>query len=205
MIILEKKRGITATLRTTPLALFLVVTATSVALFLSATAFQIDPTFGFVSSQEVAGPPTSNGPALRVGRSAPDFELEDANGTTIRLSEVSASGPIWITFWATWCGPCRAEAPDTEAVVRKGADQDWNYLAINVGENREIVRDFIGQYTFGSLLDPTRMVSGAYGVRMLPTHVFLNSEGLIDEIQPGILNRLQMESRIERLLEQAAK
>ncbi len=193
-----------ATLRTTPLATLVTVTTTAFALFLSATAFQIDPTLGFVSSQAVAGPATSDGPALRVGRPAPDFELEDADGLMIRLSEVSKSGPTWITFWATWCGPCRAEAPDTEAVVREGADQGWNYLAIDVGENRETVRDFLEQYTFGSLLDPARTVSSAYGVRMLPTHVFLDSEGLIDEIRPGILNRRQMESRIERLLEQRA-
>ena len=198
-------RAMLATLRATPLAFLVAVAGTAAALILSATAFQIDPNLGFVSSQEVAGPLTSGGPALRVGRAAPDFELYDVDGAAIRLSETGESGPTWITFWATWCGPCRAEAPDTEAVVRKLADQDWNYLAINVGENRETVREFLEPYTFGSLLDPERAVSGPYGVRMLPTHVFLDSEGLIDEIRPGILNRRQMESRIERLLERRAR
>ena len=194
-----------ATLRATPLAFLVAVTATAAALVLSATAFQIDPSLGFVSSQEVAGPLTSGGPALRVGRAAPDFELNDLDGAAVRLSEAGGSGPTWITFWATWCGPCRAEAPDTEAVVREMADRGWNYLAINVGENRETVHEFLEPYTFGSLLDPERSVSGPYGVRMLPTHVFLDSEGLIDEIRPGVLNRRQMESRIERLLERQAR
>ena len=194
-----------ATLRATPLALGVAAAATVAALALSAMAFQIDPSLGFVSSQAVAGQLATGGPALRVGRAAPDFELNDVDGAAISLAEAGESGPIWITFWATWCGPCRAEAPDTEAVVRKLADRDWNYLAINVGENRETVREFLESYTFGSLLDPERAVSGPYGVRMLPTHVFLDSEGLVDEIRPGILNRRQMESRIERLLERQAR
>lgn len=191
-----------ATLRATPLASLVAVTVTAVALALSAMGLQVDPGLGFVSSQEVAGPLTADGPALRVGHAAPDFELTNLDGTAVRLSKVGGTGPTWITFWATWCGPCRAEAPDTEAIVRNLADRDWNYLAINVGEDLETVRVFLEPYTFGSLLDPNRTVSGPYGVRMLPTHVFIDSEGRVDEIRPGVLNRTQMESRIERLLGQ---
>ena len=172
------------------------------AVIISVSSMRIDPTLGFGSSQVLNSRSDLADQKLRIGEYAPEFALEDSEGRLMRLSELVEDGPIWITFWASWCGPCRAEAADTEAVVRKGVGQGWRYVAINVGENPDTVRKFLERYTFGSLLDPGHRVSSLYGVRMLPTHFFLTSEGLIDEIRLGILNFGQMQSRIERLLDQ---
>ena len=169
-------------------------------LALSATAFQIHPTLGFVSSQPVAVSSASAGSTVRVGGPVPDFVLDDLDGSPRRFSDLVGSGPAWITFWATWCGPCRAEAPDTEAIVRQYRGRGLTYVAIDVGEPRDVARDFLSQYSWDSLLDPSRTVSARFGVRMLPTHVFVGADGAVNEIRLGILNRGQMESRVEDLI-----
>ncbi len=189
-----------AALRAAPLAVFVAVAATGVMVALSATAFQVDPTLGFVSSQPVAVSSASGGSTVRVGGPVPDFVLDDLDGSPRRFSDLVASGPGWITFWATWCGPCRAEAPDTEAVLRKYRSRGLTYVAIDVGEGQDVVRDFLSQYSWDSLMDPSRTVSARFGVRMLPTHVFVGADGVVGEIRPGILNRGQMESRVEDLI-----
>ena len=194
-------RALSASLRGTPLGFILTMLTVLSAVVISASSMRIDSTLGFGSSQVLNRRIEVAGQKLRIGEYAPEFELKDSEGRLMRLSEVIEDGPIWITFWASWCGPCRAEAADTEAAVRKGVGQGWRHLAINVGEEPDAVRKFLKHYTFGSLLDPGHRVSSLYGVRMLPTHFFLTSEGVIDEIRLGILNFGQMQSRIERLLD----
>ena len=48
-----------------------------------------------------------------VGEPAPQFVLRDSGGELVRLSDF-AGQPVWINFWATWCGPCRRELPDIQ-------------------------------------------------------------------------------------------
>lgn len=189
------------TLRRAPLAVAVAIAATATALALSVMEYRVDPTLGFGASQAIVAGPVTGPPTVRVGAAAPNFELGDLQGNTVRLSEALGERGTWLTFWATWCGPCLAESPDTEAVVRRYADRGLNYLGVSVGENHVVVEAFMrGRYTWKALLDPQRKASELYAVRMLPTHIFIGADGLVKEIRPGILNRAQMEARVKELL-----
>ena len=61
-------------------------------------------------------------------RPAPDFTLTLSDGRVVRLSEFRGQ-PVVINFWASWCAPCRAEAPTLEETHQRYADRGVVILA----------------------------------------------------------------------------
>jgi thiol-disulfide isomerase/thioredoxin len=64
-------------------------------------------------------------PTLDVGRMAPDFAFTDLGGETHRLAHYRGR-VVLLVFWATWCGPCRAEAPAIGQLYQRFNDQGWS-------------------------------------------------------------------------------
>ena len=190
--------------RHSPVALLAALAVTIVALTLAIGGFQIDPTFGLASSQSTGGDYAGgSGPTARIGQAAPSFALTSLEGPEYDLVADIGQKPIWITFWATWCAPCRAEAPDLEAATRQLVGTDVVHLAVSLGESESVVRDYIesGGYTWRTLLDPDRQAGSAYAVRAFPTHVFIDRDGTLVAIRPGLLNRSQMGAFVEQYLQ----
>lgn len=150
-------------------------------------------------STAAAGGPLE--PAPVAGHPAPDFELQTPAGETIRLSD-HFGRPIIVNFWATWCGPCRAEFPEFQQAAVDNAD---TLLIIGVNstsvDQAEAVPAFLDEFgiTFPVLLDKSGEVVDAYHVLGLPTTVFIDSSGKINEVFTGPLNKAYIESKIEEL------
>jgi thiol-disulfide isomerase/thioredoxin len=190
--------------RRAPVAVLAALTVTIAAIALAISGFQIDPTFGLASSQSTGASYAGvAGPTARIGQEAPAFVLTSLEGPDFDLAADIGQRPIWITFWATWCGPCRAEAPDLEAATRGLEGTDVVHLAVSLGESEAVVRDYVesGGYTWRTLIDPDREAGAAYAVRAFPTHVFIGRDGVVAAIRPGLLNRSQMETFIEKHLQ----
>jgi thiol-disulfide isomerase/thioredoxin len=85
---------------------------------------------------------------LAPGVAAPDFELENLEGKSVKLSELKGK-PVFLDFWATWCGPCRRALPHTQEFAKKYKGKAHIY-AVNVRESKEKVQQFMEQngYTF---------------------------------------------------------
>ena len=109
---------------------------------------------------------------------------------------------VVLSFWATWCVPCRKEMPDLEAVYRKYRDQGLVVLAINASESSEDIAAFVSDMglTFPILRDSQRKATDAYDVRFLPTTVFLNRDGRVVTREVGTLDQAKMSLQIEPLL-----
>lgn len=90
---------------------------------------------------------------------APDFTLPDLNGKNVRLADVLGKGPVFISFWATWCGPCKKEIPELINVYNKYQPKGLTVLAISTDKS--------GQGTVKSFVE----------ARKIPYTILLDSDG----------------------------
>jgi len=130
-------------------------------------------------------------PAKWQGKVAPDFELELMNGEKFRLSEQIGKKAIIINFFATWCEPCKQEMPELVAYHARHASESLLMIGINDDEKRDLVEGFITQHhvAYPVGIDKKNQLKKLFGVRGLPTTVFIGADGIIHVYQIGpVLN-----------------
>jgi peroxiredoxin len=135
---------------------------------------------------------------------APDFILPDLDGTPNRLSDHRGK-VVLLSFWATWCPPCRAEMPSMEKLYQAYRERGLAILAIsNDVSGRSVVEPFVreGGLTFPVLLDSEGDVFTQYGVRGLPTSYVVDRRGRIvsGEIGARDWSRGAARDAVDRLL-----
>ena len=95
-----------------------------------------------------------------------DFTLPDLDGNDLSLGKLLEKGPVMISFWATWCAPCKEEMKKLQPIYEKYKDQGFTYLAVNQDNQKSIskVKSFINAngYTFPVVLDPDKQIFEAY-------------------------------------------
>ena len=125
-------------------------------------------------------------PGPQVGKLAPDFQLPNLVGQSISLSDLRGK-PVFLNFWATWCGPCLHEMPFIQEIFEEWSDKGLVILAIDIGEAPSKVRDFIqsGNFSFPVLLDTNQNVALEYNVRGIPTTFLIDKDGIIQEMRVG--------------------
>jgi cytochrome c biogenesis protein CcmG, thiol:disulfide interchange protein DsbE len=161
----------------------------------------LDRPGGPATSQAIGLTATASGPAPRIGKPAPDFRVVDLDGAPVQLSDFRGH-PVWLSFWATWCPPCRAESPDIQAAYQQYGDSGLIVLAIDIGEDRSTVRNYVARagLTFSIALDPTEDVAAAYRIVGAPTHYFIDADGILRESQIGNLGKKTMEKKLGTIL-----
>ena len=134
---------------------------------------------------------------------APDFTLTALDGGNMQLSTLRGK-PVILNFWATWCPPCRAEMPELEALWQRYKDDGLLLIGVDQGENATTVERFargVVGTTFPLLLDTNQAVGRAYGVRALPTTVFIDAEGRIQDVRiGGPMNRAMLMDSVNKIL-----
>ncbi len=110
---------------------------------------------------------------------APSFSLKALDGTKVALKDIKGN-PIILTFWATWCTPCKEELP---TLARFAAEKKDPLIILTMaidGENKNKVRRFVeeNKINLPVLLDEKEQIARTYGVRMVPTTFLINREGM---------------------------
>ncbi len=147
-------------------------------------------------------PNTTVGPA-QIGKPIANFSLTDLNGVTHSIADYKGR-PVLINSWATWCPPCKAEMPALHEFYLKHKAEGFELLAVNSGEGRSAVQQFIGQtgFTFPVLLDTNKDVLDGLGVSGLPTSIWIGRDGTVKTIHVGGLTPKMIETRLTPLLSQ---
>ncbi len=115
-----------------------------------------------------------------IGSVAPDFELLDENGQTVRLSDYRGN-LVFLNFWATWCEPCVIEMPDMMALNEKFRDRPFKMLAVSIDTSWEAVHEFYEEHGLDipTALDPGRQVYTKYRALGVPETFFIDGNGNI--------------------------
>ena len=121
----------------------------------------------------------------RTGDAAPNFGLETMCGETVTLEELRGK-PVLINFWATWCGPCRAEMPELERLHQRLGDR-LVVLAVDVDESPAQVTAFAAELgvTFTMVLDRGTKVFDRYRLLGLPSTYVVDAQGVTRAIRVG--------------------
>jgi peroxiredoxin len=136
-----------------------------------------------------SGVPTPVPDRVAEGQPAPEFTAETVSGEQVALSDY-AGRPVILNFWATWCAPCRVEMPALQAASERYADQGVVVLAVNALESRDRVMAFMDELglTFPAVLDPKGEIIDLYEVRVFPTTIWIDDQGVVRAEHLGALD-----------------
>ncbi len=153
------------------------------------------------SSPEATDPESEDDGKIK----APDFTVYDADGNEVKLSDYLGT-PVVLNFWASWCPPCKSEMPHFNKVSEEYSEDELVFLMIDlVDGDRETVESGLeyieeNNYTsFTVLFDKKQDAAKTYGIRSIPTTLFIDKEGYVikDASQVGPLDEKRLKSRIE--------
>lgn len=117
---------------------------------------------------------------MEIGKPAPDFVLQDATGTTWKLSDLKGK-VVFLNFWATWCKPCRDEMPSMEALNRAMADKPFQMLGIAFNDDLKMAHSFARRLgaTFPVLGNPGQELTQAYMITGVPETFLIDAQGIL--------------------------
>jgi peroxiredoxin len=139
----------------------------------------------------------ASAPRAAAGAAAPDFALQSLDGRTVRLSDFKGKA-VLLNFWATWCGPCRAEIPWLAELSKKYRGQGLEIVGVSMDEGdrgRARVGPFIQQRNVSyTILFGDESVAAAYdGVPVLPQTFIIGRDGRILGSVSGSRKKAQLE------------
>ena len=133
---------------------------------------------------------------LPAGTPAPEIDVRTLAGARFQLSALRCH-PIVMTFWGTWCPPCREEFPELAGLYGKRHAEGLEIVAVNQRDQElstSDVQHFVDEFSvpFTVVLDPRGRSRRNYRLLGLPTTVFVDSAGVIRHVVSGPLGRDQL-------------
>ena len=140
-------------------------------------------------------------PELAGTNGGQEVGLSDLDGRPLSLASLRGH-PVWINFWATWCPPCQRETPVLRDAYAKHKDDSLVLVGIDVQEDAGSVRDYASRYglTYPIGLDVTGAVFRTYLIFGLPSHYFIDRDGVIRGRYFGPLTADQVEQQLAVIL-----
>ncbi len=134
---------------------------------------------GLAAALVIAEIATSGGSNGGKGRFAPQLPTATLSGPRVTLADLRGK-PAAVNFWASWCGPCKKEAPELERLSRT-LDGRGRLVGIDWADSESNARSFVKSHgwTFSILSDPEAKSGEGFGLTGLPTTFVIDSRGRI--------------------------
>lgn len=158
-------------------------------------------------------------PSDLIGTQAPEFELPLLGSDEVLSSQQLRGNPVVVNVWASWCVPCREEAPILEETWQKFRAAGVEFLGVNVQDTQADAQAFVDQFgiTFPSVRDTDLELWTKMGVRGVPETFFIDHNwtfvgiGSGEELTStggtkilGAIDRAVLESQIQIMLDRRA-
>lgn len=138
------------------------------------------------------------------GKDAPAFSARIVGGTEGALlkSDELRGKPILLDFWATWCGPCKAEAPLIESVAKRFKDDGLVVVGVNTSDSERAAAQWVKSHslTYPIVFDEGNDVAEAFGVASLPTMIVISKTGKVSAIRKGVTSEAELEKLVRQVL-----
>lgn len=136
-----------------------------------------------------------------LGGEAPDFVLKSLSGKNLRLSEYRGD-VVMLSFWATWCGDCRAQLDELGAMRDRYQYAGVELLAVSLDQNARAAGDVTAEASYPVLHDAGGEVGRLYDVTKMPVMVLIDRGGVVREVFEGFRrgNEEQYLERVQALL-----
>jgi len=138
-----------------------------------------------------------------IGKMSMDFEQKDAYGRSVKLSDFRGKY-VLLDFWASWCGPCRAENPKVLAAYQKYKDKGFTVLGVSADKDKQAWLEAIAsdKLPWAQVWDPSgrrNPIIIQYGVKGIPSSFLIDPNGIIIDKE---LRGDKLEKRLAEIFQQ---
>ena len=150
-------------------------------------------------------PVTGRSGETRIAKPAPPMNMPLYDGGILTPADY-AGKPVVVNFWASWCGPCRQEAPIFERLSREYAERGVLFVGVNIQDAETDAQAYLREYdiTYPNGIDANGGISIDYGVIGIPVTFFIDREGIVHRRWAGVMRETQLRTWIDELVLGAA-
>jgi thiol-disulfide isomerase/thioredoxin len=136
----------------------------------------------------------------QVGKPAPDWTQPLSAGGTLTLSSLRGK-PVYLNFFATWCPPCKDEAPFINKMQQQYASRGLHVVGVDELESAGQAEGFRKQFhlIYPAVTD-SGTLQGQYLINGLPVHVFIGRDGVIRKIVAGEMAHAEIQKAVQSIL-----
>ena len=140
-------------------------------------------------------------PSPLIGKAAPPFTLTLFDSNVLRLEDLRGK-VVFVNFWASWCIPCREEAPALEAASQTYRTRDVVFVGINIQDKEPEARAFLDEFgvTYANGVDHGSKIAIDYGVYGIPETFIVDRAGRITYKQIGALTSAAIAAQLDQTL-----